>query len=54
MESSFARSIKQVLENFNVKPSQGLTDAQVSDLRKKHGRNGAYTRNRQSPELATD
>ncbi|KAI0389359.1 putative calcium P-type ATPase [Xylariaceae sp. FL0594] len=39
MESAFARPIQAVLDHFQVDPKTGLTDAQVVELRVKHGRN---------------
>ncbi|KAF4122585.1 hypothetical protein GMORB2_6891 [Geosmithia morbida] len=39
MESAFARPIEQVLSTFDVESDAGLTDAQVVDLRQKHGSN---------------
>lgn len=39
MESAFATPIKKVLAHFNVNDHDGLTDKQVDELRRKHGRN---------------
>ncbi|KAH8736721.1 hypothetical protein BGZ61DRAFT_501437 [Ilyonectria robusta] len=39
MEDAFARSADEVLANFQVDSVDGLSDAQVADLRNKHGRN---------------
>ncbi|KAM6531099.1 hypothetical protein FSOLCH5_000585 [Fusarium solani] len=39
MESAFARPVDDVLANFDVDRTNGLSDAQVDELRKKHGRN---------------
>lgn len=39
MEDAFARSADEVLANFQVDSVDGLSDAQVADLRTKHGRN---------------
>lgn len=40
MDNAYALPIDAVLANFSVKQQSGLTDNQVSELRKKHGRNG--------------
>jgi hypothetical protein len=47
MDNAYALPIDAVLANFNVQERSGLTDSQVEELRKKHGRNGAQTPNRQ-------
>lgn len=47
MENAFARQTDQVLSTLGVKPSVGLTDAQVVELRKKYGKNGT----REPPSL---
>ncbi|KAH7133511.1 hypothetical protein EDB81DRAFT_103324 [Dactylonectria macrodidyma] len=39
MEDAFARPADDVLANFNVDSVDGLSDAQVAELRNKHGRN---------------
>ncbi|KAF3017461.1 hypothetical protein E8E14_009474 [Neopestalotiopsis sp. 37M] len=39
MDNSFARPIKDVLAEFGVNQTDGLTDSQVIDLRTKHGKN---------------
>jgi hypothetical protein len=39
MEDAFARPAKQVLADFKVAAASGLTDAQVTESRKKHGSN---------------
>ncbi|KAK7418228.1 hypothetical protein QQZ08_011331 [Neonectria magnoliae] len=39
MDDAFARPVDEVLANFNVDNVTGLSDAQVVDLRNKHGRN---------------
>ncbi|KAI1779896.1 calcium-transporting ATPase sarcoplasmic/endoplasmic reticulum type [Hypoxylon cercidicola] len=39
MESAFAKPIPEVLANFQVNGSSGLTDEQVSELRAKYGKN---------------
>jgi Ca2+ transporting ATPase len=39
MDNAFARPVKQVLAEFNVDASSGLTDQQVNESRKKHGSN---------------
>ncbi|KAF7537887.1 hypothetical protein G7Z17_g12764 [Cylindrodendrum hubeiense] len=39
MEDAFAHPADEVLANFNVNSIEGLSDAQVADLRNKHGRN---------------
>jgi Ca2+ transporting ATPase len=39
MEAAFARSTKQVLAHFKVDENTGLTNNQIDELRKKHGRN---------------
>lgn len=44
MENAFAKPVDQVLSALEVQPSTGLTDAQVTALRKKHGKNGKPTR----------
>lgn len=43
MESAFARPVDDVLANFDVNQTSGLSDAQVDELRKKHGRNCTLT-----------
>lgn len=43
MEDAFARSADEVLANFQVDSVDGLSDAQVADLRNKHGRNCTST-----------
>lgn len=48
MENAFARQTDQVLSTLGVQASTGLTDAQVTTLRKKHGKNGM-----QYPPFAT-
>lgn len=40
MDNAFARPTDQVLSTLGVQASTGLTDAQVKDIRKKHGKNG--------------
>lgn len=40
MDNAFARPTEQVLSTLGVQSSTGLTDAQVKDIRKKHGKNG--------------
>lgn len=42
MEAAYAQSVHKVLSNFNVDPTGGLSDAQVTKLRTKHGRNCMY------------
>lgn len=39
MDNAYALPIDAVLANFNVQERSGLTDSQVEELRKKHGRN---------------
>jgi Ca2+ transporting ATPase len=39
MESAFAKPVDDVLANFKVNAKTGLSDAQVTELRNKHGRN---------------
>jgi Ca2+ transporting ATPase len=39
MESAFAKPVGDVLANFNVNETAGLSDTQVTELRNKHGRN---------------
>jgi hypothetical protein len=39
MEDAFSRPVDEVLANFDVGEISGLSDAQVTELRKKHGRN---------------
>ncbi|CAD6440499.1 2f471b82-e0f9-4379-a4b0-09d341dbbaf7 [Sclerotinia trifoliorum] len=39
MDSAYAQSTSEVLKNFSVSESQGLTDAQVIASREKYGRN---------------
>ncbi|KAI0176195.1 calcium-transporting ATPase sarcoplasmic/endoplasmic reticulum type [Hypoxylon sp. FL1284] len=39
MESAFAKTIPEVLANFKVDGTSGLSDGQVSELRAKHGKN---------------
>lgn len=41
MENAFARPVANVLARFGVDEHNGLTDKQVEELRRKHGRNGA-------------
>lgn len=45
MDNAYALPIDAVLANFSVKEQTGLTDNQVSELRNKHGRNGARSPN---------
>ncbi|KAL6527333.1 Calcium-transporting ATPase 3, endoplasmic reticulum-type [Orobanche gracilis] len=40
MEDAYARSAREVLEFFSVDPTRGLTDLQVADHGRLHGRNG--------------
>jgi Ca2+ transporting ATPase len=40
MENAFAKSTSEVLKFFQVSEAHGLTEAQVSASREKHGRNG--------------
>ena len=42
MEAAFARSTKQVLAHFKVDENTGLTNNQIDELRKKHGRNCTF------------
>jgi Ca2+ transporting ATPase len=42
MEDAFSRPIGQVLANFNVDPKAGLSDKQITEQRRKHGRNGEF------------
>lgn len=39
METAFAKPAGDVLASFNVNENTGLSDAQVTELRSKHGRN---------------
>jgi Ca2+ transporting ATPase len=39
METAFAKPAGDVLASFNVNENTGLSDAQVTELRNKHGRN---------------
>ncbi|KAI9650281.1 hypothetical protein NHQ30_000294 [Ciborinia camelliae] len=39
MDSAYAQSTSEVLEHFSVSESLGLSDAQITALREKHGRN---------------
>jgi hypothetical protein len=41
MDNAYALPIDAVLANFHVEEHNGLTDNQVTELRNKHGRNGA-------------
>lgn len=41
MEAAFARPVTAVLATFQTDEHNGLSDKQVEQLRKKHGRNGA-------------
>lgn len=43
MEGAFARPTQDVLANFGVDATRGLSDKQVIDLRSKHGKNGMRT-----------
>lgn len=43
MEAAYAQSVHKVLSNFNVDPTGGLSDAQVTKLRTKHGKNCTYS-----------
>lgn len=43
MEDAFARPVDEVLAHFGVAGTSGLNDAQVAELRKKHGRNCTST-----------
>lgn len=40
MDSAYSQSTSEVLAYFSVSESQGLTDAQITASREKHGRNG--------------
>lgn len=51
MDNAYALPIDAVLANFSVKEQTGLTDSQVSELRNKHGRNGAHPQILQSFEF---
>lgn len=55
MESAFAHPVRDVLANFNVKDTSGLSDAEVENLRNKHGRNctlsSTLIMNRPAPSL---
>lgn len=42
MEAAYAQSVHKVLSNFNVDPTSGLSDDQVTKLRAKHGKNCMY------------
>ena len=42
--------VAEVLTTYQVNPAQGLTEAQVLESRKKHGRNGAQAARRVGPE----
>ncbi|TEY78369.1 hypothetical protein BOTCAL_0049g00090 [Botryotinia calthae] len=39
MDSAYSQSTSEVLDHFSVSESQGLTDAQITASREKHGRN---------------
>jgi hypothetical protein len=39
MDSTFAHPVDEVLAHFGTNATDGLTEAQVQDLREKHGRN---------------
>ncbi|CAG8975648.1 hypothetical protein HYALB_00008407 [Hymenoscyphus albidus] len=39
MEKSFTKTTAEVLDHFSVSEEQGLTEAQIKELRGKHGRN---------------
>jgi hypothetical protein len=43
MDNAYALPIDAVLANFKVEEHNGLTDNQVTELRNKHGRNGAQS-----------
>lgn len=42
MENAFAKPTEEVLSTLGVQSSTGLTDAQVQEQRKKHGKNGEH------------
>lgn len=53
MESAFAKPVDDVLANFKVDAKTGLSDAQVTELRNKYGRNCMSTSNEALPSTTT-
>lgn len=46
MEDTYAKSVEEVLEHFDVKPEVGLSSSQIEDQRRINGWNGEFWRSR--------
>jgi hypothetical protein len=42
MENAFSKTTEEVLKHFSVDETIGLSEAQITASREKHGRNGTY------------